>query len=274
MTKKYLGWSAEDDLDYKYPDTTFAPQGSIRIIVTEKLLKLIEYGFLKLKPESQEYKGFISFLNEVIVHELTHAYQYSTAPVQDLMRAPESCYEKDSTGKTGRCDDQLIQSTRKKITYEHEAMSAGREQLLGHETEIMALIAHLESSEKIHPNDFNETGKYFLLSSKNANPLVSHYLKNELKLAPLGTKFAPDAEIYYNAQYRIPEITNFLIDINEKGFIGEPDFHAEIVSMNEEMRVFLLKDVGLLEDEDLAYLIPVVERYKTEHSFYIQNLKY
>ncbi|MBI5631375.1 MAG: hypothetical protein HY921_10890 [Elusimicrobia bacterium] len=109
-----LGWSAEDDLDYRYPDTEFYPKGTIKINYTEFFVRRLELGRKLGLNDPKVAKAFQEDAGDAITHELTHAWQYHNRPVRDLMMVQGSCPD-------GFCDEALIRETALKIEYEREA---------------------------------------------------------------------------------------------------------------------------------------------------------
>lgn len=260
LTKTYLGFSAEDDPEYTYPRTDFLSPNGIRVVFTEKFLKFLDYG-RTLKENSPEAEGFHGFAVAILAHELMHAYQYHTGPVQDFARAPESCFVADSTGLAGLCSKAIIASTRKKIGYEHDAFGVERGILKQYANQVQALATYMIADELARPDIFAKGGELFLLSSKNKNPFAEHYLRGESKLAPLGTEFSPRAKIYYDAQYRLPEMA---WEAKERADQGARCDDKDILKAWRELTDFLTPEVDLLGDAQFRYAIPVVERIRFE----------
>ena len=205
LTKRYMGWSAEDDPDYRWPDTRFYPQeyvdptgvnrkGSIKANFTEKFIQTLELGGELGKASPAAARGTRSFAREIIAHELAHAWQYHTWPVRDLSRTKDPAPE-------GLADPAIIRENRTKTEYEHQAFAIGRRYGRGFEKDRLALADAIEARAKAEPALFAAKGPYHLLALDQPNPVVGRYLREETKNLNLGGDFTPTAKVIYEGQH-------------------------------------------------------------------------
>jgi hypothetical protein len=192
-TKMFMGWSAEDDKDYRYPDRAFAPKGTIKVNLTEVFVQLAAFCASGLLHDGAETTGCKESVRKVVAHEVLHAYQYHTDPVRDLASTPGACPD-------GQCDPGPIAETRRKIDYERAAWVFGKTfQTVGGMV-AFSLGAHRVARE--HSALFAEGGRYSLLG-----PMLVEEITPDIATEVLGAKdFTGGAKAFYEAQYRMPQL--------------------------------------------------------------------
>lgn len=285
-TKIYMGWSAEDDLDYQYPDTRFygetyvdangrKGQGTIKVNFTEKFVRTLDLGLKLGEKDPAVRRGIRGFWRQVIAHELTHAWQYHTAPVRDLYLAKDPA-------PGGLADLQLLDETKRKVAYERQAYGVGRRFGKGFEKDILALADAIEALSKSEPKLFEKGGPYRLLALDAANPVVKRYLRDETEYIAFGEEFTPKARVIYEGQYAPAEAVRWVHAINgykeamrahelAKGLTGvQPrDFSAEMAELRRVWASYM--EAGPISEtlvESYPYLKLVKERYAVETGRY------
>ena len=114
-----LAYGPEDDPDYRYPDQTLYPSGTIKVNFAPSFVELIRKFYKTPKvfaPQAQHIA--YAKLVEVVAHEIKHVEQYMKNPVLALARR-EDC-------PAGLCDEAKLEATQKKLEYELEATIYGR----------------------------------------------------------------------------------------------------------------------------------------------------
>ena len=199
LTKRYMGWSAEDDPDYRYPDTQFFPGGTIKANFTEKFIKALDLGTRLGETDPRALAGVRVLWREIVSHELRHAWQYHTGPVRDLASAPEMVRE-------GLADEALLAETKKKVAYEHAAFATGRSFQVGHREDLLSLADAIEAYASANADLFADGAPYHLAALDAANPVVGRYLREDSKDIDLGDRFNDSEKIIYEGQYAPAEI--------------------------------------------------------------------
>ncbi|MDP3645853.1 MAG: hypothetical protein Q8R25_02085 [bacterium] len=111
-----MGFGPEDDPEYRYPDTSLYPAGSIKVNFTLHLmsvLKLMRASDTDLRVQTTLKKYFV----EVLAHEIMHVQQYIRGPILALSSAND-CPD-------GLCDERRLADTKTKMEYEFSAMLYG-----------------------------------------------------------------------------------------------------------------------------------------------------
>lgn len=173
ITKTYMGFSAEDDPKYQYPDRTFfhphnKPEGTIKVNFTEKFVQAAEFLLAYAKDHNyspQDRSTALNFVRSIVAHEILHAWQYHTKPVPDFERNIDLLKDHEYL---------LIKGHRKKIDYEKDAMRL----VIGFfkTGELESLAASIKIYMEKNPEIFEPGGKYSLLHSSRKNPFVERYL--------------------------------------------------------------------------------------------------
>jgi len=266
-TKNFLGWSAEDDGIYKYPNTEYYhsllnSKGLIRTNYTEKLLQILHFGD-KLGGNAKQ--GALVIARSIIIHELTHAYQYNKAPTQDIAHA---IVHEPSLLIDGLVDRQLLKQNKIKIEYEHDAFAAQRASLDPNAIEFFIVATQEFLSEN---NDFLMTGQGFnLLSKESLGINFENYLEGIISSISLGRKFSLNNEKLYNAQVVPPEIVLELVEINESLNGNSPS--REIINTVNILRKRW--DIYLSDNTYFfGYLESVANRYHRELNYFESLIK-
>jgi hypothetical protein len=110
-----FGYGPEDDPEYRYPDKTLYPKGTIKVNITPSFLSFAQGLYDKDTPINSIFGGL---LVELVAHEIKHVQQYMAEPVLALSSA-EECPK-------GICDDAKLEATAKKLNYEFEATIYGQ----------------------------------------------------------------------------------------------------------------------------------------------------
>lgn len=110
-----VAYGPEDDPDYRYPDRTLYPKGTIKANLAPMFFALVQKVYGEGLPLTSSYGGM---LVEIIAHEIKHVQQYIANPVFALAHA-EDCPK-------GLCDDVKLMATHAKLQYELEATLYGQ----------------------------------------------------------------------------------------------------------------------------------------------------
>jgi hypothetical protein len=216
-TKMFLGWSAEDDPDYRFPDRTLAPAGTIKVNFSEVFVQHVAFCESGLLKDEVALAGCRDSVADVIAHEVLHAYQYRTAPVRDLATTPNACPD-------GLCNPYAIRDTKKKIEYEREAWVFGTRfhTVAG----MVAYSVECHAIKKQHAALFQSGSRYGLMGAgpdelPPTSKLVEHYAKYRNS-----NDFDEGSKAFYEGQYRFPDIAlslSLLRDDIEKGSIDRDE---------------------------------------------------
>ncbi|MBI3288455.1 MAG: hypothetical protein HYZ74_02925 [Elusimicrobia bacterium] len=291
LTKTYGGWSAEDDPEYRYPDTHFfgetyvdadgaTKQGTIKTNYTEKFIRALDLGARLGEKDPAVRRGMLAYAGFVIAHELEHARQYHHKPVRDFAQEPSSI-------KDGLADAVVLKETKLKIEYEHQAFAAHRRYVAGKEADLTALADALEAYAKAHPAETQAGGAYALLAAGVANPFVAR-LRDEIKYIPLGERFTETAHILYYGQAVPPELTlrakrladtvrtarSAAASLDADISSTEAEWTKELEAMDKEWKSFMAS--GPMSEklvQSFPYLKGVVERYERERAYLKEALK-
>lgn len=223
VTKVYMGWSAEDDPDYKPGDKRFYDpslgidnpnNGTIKVVFTQKFMKTLAMGELLGKTDQSLLEGARLFARAIIAHELLHAWQYHTQPVSALT----TVINKTALGNAincpnGLCDTKLLEQHKKKIEYERDAFELERKYV---NPELFNRFANaLDKYEVENPELFKKGGMWFLLSGKNQSPLNEYYFREKAKNKNLGREFGRLAKLTYEGQIVPPQLVYDLKRVND-----------------------------------------------------------
>lgn len=271
--KTFMGFSAEDDSKYVFPNTDFFPKGKIRNLVTEEYIRLMDLG-LKLGKENQTVnKGVLAFGKLLIVHEATHAWQYHTHPVRDIGRF--SNVDKEGNILPPKVDDlgrefpamfdeygvpskELLQESEKKIEYEHDAFYVHRSFASPYASDIQAFQKAFLEYRKAHPKEFEEGAPYYMLREGAPRPVETVYLGGALVNFKLGREFTPNHHLYYYGQIVPAQIVRKLVEIRDGKRTAQASEFADMRKewdkfINGPVREPLLEDIPLLADMEVVY---------------------
>ncbi|MBI4423818.1 MAG: hypothetical protein HY554_08830 [Elusimicrobia bacterium] len=287
LTKKYMGWSAEDDPDYRFPDTHFFPKecagteesgaparkaGTIKVNFTEKFLRTLDFADNIRTSNPAAFAGARSFWRGAVAHELKHALQYHVKPVRDLASV-------DGSVRDGLADEALLRETRSKIEYEREAYALDSGFL---EPEGMIRFAEaIESEEGTRPSRFEQGGDLRLLAADQPNSVPGRYMREEAEVQLKGEAFGDSWKRLYEGQYRPAELVWSLKRLNDAlrqvdeaatalGFDRKevlPEARARLESLRDDWKAFMErgKDSDSLK-ETYPYLTDVETRFHAELS--------
>lgn len=287
LTNKYMGWSAEDDTSfYKYPDTNLyhindSPKGTIRVNFTNKFLNVLELGRYLDKNEMWSTfdidgqlarEGWRDFINAIIIHELTHAYQYTQKPVMSISEAISLDMP---VIKDGIVEDKLLEETYLKIEYERDAMQAERK---AYEPDSLRAFAELIiNMENNKPEFFDpRNGKFRLLTNKPenhkimqgldnnsdfGNPFAEYYLIGSANGKNLGRNFSQAEEKVYVGQYQPCIIVKTVSEILSESEIKINS--NKLLELQKQWEYYMEDD-----DSDITveypYLLNVKKRYEKD----------
>lgn len=213
-TKFVFGWGPEDDADYRYPDTKFYPEGTIKANFSERTLAALALGEELSKQGALVARGARSFSRYMVVHVLTHALQYHKAPVQDILAL--------ETRSSGLCRDgllpkELLGQAEKRLAYEKAAFASHRAFI--DKEGMLAYADAIEARYKSHPREFGPGGRFRLLAADAPNPLVPK-LREEAPMAGQGGTLGPLASLMNDGQVVPHQIIGSLVRLN--GAAGRP----------------------------------------------------
>ena len=259
VTKKFMGYSAEDDPSYAYPDTHYYGErysardaqgnatektGTIKVNFTEKFIRTLELGRKLGAGNSRAAEGIRAFSRGVIAHELNHAFQYHTGPVRDLERFPEAI-------KNGLADPQVLSDTEKKVQYERDTYGVERGIEAGHQDDFLALADAVEAYARANPDLFKTGGPYHTLALDVPNPLVGRYLRENVRTIGMGSQFNDSEKIIYEGQYAPPSIVLRLKRIND---VMEKEQKAATALLDGGVASIKAPDVTELENQWAFYM--------------------
>jgi hypothetical protein len=279
-TKLFSGFSAEDDANYKYPDTRFynpnkkgadyGPNGTIAANFTEKTLQGLAL-FEELAKDHPELK-VNAFIKYLIVHELRHADDWHTKPVMTNVKNHPELF------KDGLMDVTLLAHLKQKIQFELDAVEMHRQYIDVEQLQLFGTLA--AEYEKKNPDLFKKGAKYGLLNSTLPNSFIGRYLLGEVKAAHDGRSFGPVGDKIYYSQIRLPEIVLELKKINDHllSNISNPRAVKDMFNTRQTVEKMHADWNKIVEDSALwarlkgnwPYLIQVQERYTLERSKFEQ----
>lgn len=241
ISQTAMGFSAEDDQNYKYPDKTFYHpytnrNGTIKIVLTEKFVQACDF-LLELIGENQDKPKIIEaaqgFYRSILEHELLHAWHYHTSPVPDLDRNLNFVASGELTM------EDLIQGTRKKVENERAAFFLTMSHAKPGRLETLADAT--EEFMKNHPEDFSSNGKYSLLSNLYSSPFVERYLREagtNVKHYYLTKQTSKRWDLIYEGQIRPVEIAEEMKKITkDKSKLSKKEIKM-LESLNAELKSF------------------------------------
>lgn len=287
LTNKYMGWSAEDDTGfYKYPDTNLyhindSPKGTIRVNFTNKFLDILELGRYLDKNEMWSTfdvdgqlarEGWRDFINAIIIHELTHAYQFTQEPV---MTISEALSLDMPVMRDGIVEDKFLKETFLKVENERDAMQAERK---AYEPDSLRAFAELIiNMENNRPEFFNAyIGKFRLLTNKPenhkimqrlnknsnvGNPFAEYYLIWSANGKNLGRTFSQAEEKVYVGQYQPCKIVKAVSEILSESEIKINS--KKLLELQKQWKYYMEDDDSDITGE-YPYLLDVKKRYEKD----------
>ncbi|MBI5630463.1 MAG: hypothetical protein HY921_06225 [Elusimicrobia bacterium] len=254
------GWSAEDDLDYKYPDKTFYPQGTIKTNYTEWLINALRFGDQWDKEYPGLKKAMLDYHGAVVVHELVHAWQYSREPVRDLASVPGSCPD-------GLCDEKLINETEKKIKYEREAFEAEKPfKKAMAEAMLIRLYAYDKHLQR-YPQHFKKGGPYALLKPKKDFQKRWRQVARDFESGKSDLE-DPNVRVSYEGQYIPARNVRALVSVRANTSLPAADFAQACLDarkIKEETDPYFNNPYRSDElREEYPYVKDVEKRYQRE----------
>lgn len=278
ITKNFSGLSAEDDSYWRELDRNFFhseqdPEGTIRTTFTEKFIQVLDLADLLDKNTPRVLQGAHVYADYVIVHELTHSYQYLTAPVRDLRR--------HGGLKDGLADPIILAEHKQKIEYELDASEAHKtflRNLPGTPVEDLrtAIRAFTEYAKTNSDDIEGPEARHALLNLNKSNSVVGRYFTATLKVwsedPSQFRSFDQTGHIIYYGQIVPPEIVIKLKKINddlENGKVNQRHIgllRDYVSELQEEWLVFMKPSplTTILKRTVAPYLPQVEERFNVE----------
>lgn len=274
VTSTYHGFSAEDDPEYFFPNTDFYNKksnnkpGLIKANVTEKFMLLIDFGTRMFEAETEPEKkalykeGTESIFNNLLAHELAHAYQYSVKPAQKIRGADPKYFD------NGLVDPLLVEAASLVVKYEVEATDFDLQYLKP--DGLRALGEKLLDYEDKNPELFSEGAKYHYISKhRPKNPTARHYLiRNADNAEKQSSKFSASQDKTYNGQFVPLRLLQELVDINTS--IKEENkakiaYQERVKEIESEWTFYINDGADSVELQKVyEYLVPAKERFELE----------
>jgi len=257
VTKMYLGWAPEDDLEYKYPDVNYCnattPNGTIKVNFSQKFMKILDLGE-KLSTESTAVKeGAQAYYWVTIAHELLHAYQWHTKPVASLSMFPESC-----KSGNGFCSKEMILGTKEKIKYEEAAFAQSNTIMKPKLDQILKFADAVDKYETDHPTDFKkEAGQYRMLSKENGTFGLATRLRAGVEGSSKATTITGATKVIYFGEYRPCELIWELKDLDKT-----PYDEAAIKKLVSEWNVYIHSNESATVIKTFPYLKDVKDGFE------------
>lgn len=229
LTSLAFGWGPEDDRDYRYPDRSFYPSGTIKVNIS---LQSIEILRLAKNGPPLVQKALSDYFYAGMVHEIEHAKQYHEAPM-GYVDDPERCAK-------GWCQEVLIDQSRSKARYEFAAIE--RE--------------FTEAKSKQGKGRYSEAARYL----QDHPDLLTGRIKNLPELLASAAAETEEAvsdqkRMVYESAYRVPELGREYFTALQRGDANE----AERVFHQIETYFFYNCKIGGVMTASYTYLIPVFE---------------
>ena len=237
----FMGWSAEDDVDWKGDNRLWVDGGTIKVNISERAIQLLDFVYKyvyearTVSPDawnSARERMFVGFLG----HEVIHEVQYTTRPVRDLERFGDGCPE-------GLCAKDLIAENRQKVAYELEA-------ILWHfgnfRTPSEAFVQVYTDAVGANPELFREGGRYSLLGGDYASSylqlgkLAQQVVETREFTGGLKATYAAQVELAEMA-WRIKELNDALEAAKKAGALNRETYEAsrgEVVSWKASVESF------------------------------------
>lgn len=229
VTKYYMGWSAEDDTDYRLGDRAFfnpsldvtdPKNGTIKVNLSQKFIKTIAIGQFLGKNDELVLLGMKLLARSIIAHELLHAFQYSTNPVRALSNPIPPSTDSRNNCPEGLCDLELLQETKRKIEYERVAVALQRSYVVPEAYEAFAKA--LEKYEGEVPEQFKKGAVWWLVSGKHETSVSQYYLRDYVRERRKGNQFSELLRIVYEGQYIPPMLVYEIKSLNDALERGDP----------------------------------------------------
>ncbi|MBT3393232.1 MAG: hypothetical protein HN833_02400 [Elusimicrobiaceae bacterium] len=181
LTKYYMGYSAEDDLEFDNKNNGYYPAGTIKVFFTEKTLQIIKF-YNDIKEDEKYNKiseGVAVLLLRALGHEILHAWQYHKNPYKDLKRIAKEDVRVMIENK--KFDEDILKGSYKSVFYEYQAVnlldSQTSKEFENSVEKIGIAMTMFEEYEKQNPSFFEASGKYeYLSSSQDKRSFLKKYL--------------------------------------------------------------------------------------------------
>ncbi|MBI4371384.1 MAG: hypothetical protein HY552_03705 [Elusimicrobia bacterium] len=198
LTSKVLGYAPEDDPEYKYPDQSYYPSGTIKGNISLRTVEALNVADNPKVP-SQVRATLYNLFFRVVVHEIEHCMQYRRKPVFPLSKA-EECPK-------GLCDPARIEQTRLRTEYEFAALARDFK-----EARSRRLVETADGGFRFDDENATRNKQDFLDAAKylDQHPeLLTSRIKNfpdRLRLAAVETEqiISETHRIMYESAYMIP----------------------------------------------------------------------
>ena len=222
VTKYYMGWSAEDDLEYELGDRKFFDpsldvrdkcNGTIKVNFTQKFVKTIAIGKVLGEKDKKVLLGMKLLVHSIIAHELLHAYQYHTNPVRALSNPIPPFNDCRSNCPEGLCDPNLLEETKKKIEYERDAIALQRSYV--NSEAFNAFADSLDRFEESNPELFKKGAIWWLASNKHETSISEYYLRQYIREKEEGREFSDLLKTTYEGQYMPPLLVYQIKQLND-----------------------------------------------------------
>ncbi|UVT22066.1 MAG: hypothetical protein H8K03_09330 [Nitrospira sp.] len=278
VTKHYMGWSAEDDTEYRLGDKSFFKpsldprdprNGSIKVNLSQKFMKTIAIGKILGKKDTRVLLGMRLLVRSILAHELLHAYQYSTNPVQALSNPIPPSNDCRTNCPEGLCDLKLIEGTKRKIEYERAAIALQRSYVAAVEYEAFANA--LDEYEHTVPDKFEKGSLWWLVSGRHETSLSNYYLRQYVKEREKGREFGELLRIVYEGQYIPPVLVYEIKSLNDQIEMGNVLVNERakerLARILSEWKSFCEDGTIILKSrlqDPLPYLASVNQRFNLE----------